>query len=483
EKKVAYKVAQELSMVDQQPGKEKNEKKNPIPISYSIIKTRIRRWKHLRQRIEGSEAGKEGWMKNRAEISRHINPGLCRPPTFPCKVHSFCMLHTGDLSAIDSQHHISNLEPSFLSSTVWRASGFCQWFEKGQQIHKGGRCGAAWARTRLSARPRAGGTRRSHRFPLRTRGGSSRCLCGNNTSTPLPAIVPAVRKASAAVIFLQGLGDTGPVMSVTLNMNIHRKMKLELSSRKCKIFDRARGGALSLYMALTTQQKPAGVTALSCWLPLRASFPQGLISGVNRVISILQCHGDLDPLCLVLQCCKAENLGKSSQCNLQNLWRHDAQFMSTGNDGYQARPCGEVHTSIIVEYKLFPVPDLETSDVRSVKMLGRTYIDCARRGQILLELQPLREKQEKFYFCDKFLSGGGGAEAAMEWGTGASGGGDGRALGLHPGPEGETGAAQAPARQQAGGSIRSDQISLNPETMKTETVKDAAELGVGDWVK
>lgn len=34
------------------------------------------------------------------------------------------------------------------------------------------------------------------------------------------------------------------------------------------------GGALSLYTALTTQQKLAGVVALSCWLPLRKSFPQ-----------------------------------------------------------------------------------------------------------------------------------------------------------------------------------------------------------------
>lgn len=34
------------------------------------------------------------------------------------------------------------------------------------------------------------------------------------------------------------------------------------------------GGALSLYTALTTQHKIAGVVALSCWLPLRSSFPQ-----------------------------------------------------------------------------------------------------------------------------------------------------------------------------------------------------------------
>lgn len=28
------------------------------------------------------------------------------------------MLHTGDLGAIDSEHHVSNLEPGFLSGAV-----------------------------------------------------------------------------------------------------------------------------------------------------------------------------------------------------------------------------------------------------------------------------------------------------------------------------------------------------------------------------
>ncbi|XP_042155095.1 acyl-protein thioesterase 1-like isoform X2 [Oncorhynchus tshawytscha] len=35
------------------------------------------------------------------------------------------------------------------------------------------------------------------------------CMCGNNMSLPLPAILPAAQKATAAVIFLHGLGDTG----------------------------------------------------------------------------------------------------------------------------------------------------------------------------------------------------------------------------------------------------------------------------------
>lgn len=35
----------------------------------------------------------------------------------------------------------------------------------------------------------------------------------------------------------------------------------------------SQGGALALYSALTFPQKLGGVVALSCWLPLRKSFP------------------------------------------------------------------------------------------------------------------------------------------------------------------------------------------------------------------
>ncbi|CAK6438825.1 unnamed protein product [Pipistrellus nathusii] len=172
-------------------------------------------------------------------------------------------------------------------------------------------------------------------------------MCGNSMSASLPA----ARKATAAVIFLHGLGDTGhgweeafarirrshikyicphaPVMPVTLNMNmamtswfdiiglspdsqedepgikhaaeyvktlIDQEVKNGIPSDRIVLGGFSQGGALSLYTALTTQQKLAGVTALSCWLPLRSSFPQGPISGVNRDIPILQCHGDADPL-------------------------------------------------------------------------------------------------------------------------------------------------------------------------------------------
>uniref|UniRef100_A0A8C5NZC5 Acyl-protein thioesterase 1 n=1 Tax=Jaculus jaculus TaxID=51337 RepID=A0A8C5NZC5_JACJA len=174
-------------------------------------------------------------------------------------------------------------------------------------------------------------------------------MCGSTTSAPLPVVVPAARKATAAVIFLHGLGDTehrwaeafavirswhikyicphAPVMPVTLNMNMampswfdiiglspdsqedesgikHAAENVKalidqengIPSNRIILGGFSQGGALSLYTALTTQQKLAGITALSCWLPPRSSFTLGPISGINREISILQCHGDSDPL-------------------------------------------------------------------------------------------------------------------------------------------------------------------------------------------
>ncbi|XP_068160177.1 acyl-protein thioesterase 1 [Antennarius striatus] len=176
-------------------------------------------------------------------------------------------------------------------------------------------------------------------------------MCGNNMSAPLPAIVPAARKATAAVIFLHGLGDTGygwaeafagiriphvkyicphaPTMPVTLNMRmnmpswfdiyglnpdadedeagikraseniealIKQEVKNGIPSHRIILGGFSQGGALSLYTALTSQQQLAGVVALSCWLPLRKAFPQASASSANKDMHLLQCHGDADPL-------------------------------------------------------------------------------------------------------------------------------------------------------------------------------------------
>lgn len=55
-------------------------------------------------------------------------------PTFPCKVYSFCVLRAGDLGAIDSQHHVSDLQPSFLSSAVCKKTDNKGLIEAGSQI-------------------------------------------------------------------------------------------------------------------------------------------------------------------------------------------------------------------------------------------------------------------------------------------------------------------------------------------------------------
>jgi len=174
-------------------------------------------------------------------------------------------------------------------------------------------------------------------------------MCGNSMS--LPAIVPAAKKATAAVIFLHGLGDTGhgwaeafigirlphvkyicphaPKMPVTLNMKmvmpswfdiyslsseaqedetgikrasenikglIDQEVKNGIPSHRIVLGGFSQGGALSLYTALTTHHKLAGVVGLSCWLPLRNSFPQACANSVNKDMHLLQCHGDADPL-------------------------------------------------------------------------------------------------------------------------------------------------------------------------------------------
>ncbi|XP_055490051.1 acyl-protein thioesterase 1-like [Leucoraja erinacea] len=176
-------------------------------------------------------------------------------------------------------------------------------------------------------------------------------MCGNNMSSPVPIIIPATKKATAAVIFLHGLGDTGhgwaeglstikiphvkyicpnaPTAPVTMNFNmtmsswfdifgltvdshedeggirkaadsvkemINVEVKNGIPSNRIILGGFSQGGALSLYTALTTHQRLGGVIGLSCWLPLRKSFPQAAADSPNKEIHVLQCHGEIDPL-------------------------------------------------------------------------------------------------------------------------------------------------------------------------------------------
>uniref|UniRef100_UPI00358F4113 acyl-protein thioesterase 1-like n=1 Tax=Myxine glutinosa TaxID=7769 RepID=UPI00358F4113 len=166
-----------------------------------------------------------------------------------------------------------------------------------------------------------------------------------------PVVVSALREATAAVIFLHGLGDTGhgwaemltsirvpyvkyicphaPLMPVTYNMKmtmpswfdicdrnadlredeagikasaenvkgmIEQEVQNGIPSRRIILGGFSQGGALALYTSLTTQRKLAGVVALSCWLPLHKSFPVAAVGMANGNTPILQCHGEEDPL-------------------------------------------------------------------------------------------------------------------------------------------------------------------------------------------
>ncbi|XP_006873302.1 PREDICTED: acyl-protein thioesterase 1-like [Chrysochloris asiatica] len=92
--------------------------------------------------------------------------------------------------------------------------------------------------------------------------------------------------------------DDNGIKEAAENVNavIDQEVKNGIPSNRIILGGFSQGGTLSLYTALITGQKLAGVIRLSCWLPLRSSFPQGPINRVNKAISILQCHGDCDPL-------------------------------------------------------------------------------------------------------------------------------------------------------------------------------------------
>ncbi|XP_044530440.1 acyl-protein thioesterase 1-like isoform X2 [Gracilinanus agilis] len=144
-------------------------------------------------------------------------------------------------------------------------------------------------------------------------------MCGNNMSAPLPAIVPAARKATAAVIFLHGLGDTGHgwaeafagmrsshvkyicphalVMPVTLNMKMAMPSWFDIIGLSPDSQEDEQGikQAAENIKALIDQEVKNGIPSHRIIL---GGFSQGggPIGGVNKDISILQCHGDSDPL-------------------------------------------------------------------------------------------------------------------------------------------------------------------------------------------
>uniref|UniRef100_A0AAY3ZZX0 Acyl-protein thioesterase 1 n=1 Tax=Denticeps clupeoides TaxID=299321 RepID=A0AAY3ZZX0_9TELE len=142
-------------------------------------------------------------------------------------------------------------------------------------------------------------------------------MCGNNMSAPLPAIVPAARKATAAVIFLHGLGDTGhgwaealagirtphvkyicphaPVMPVSLNMNMHMPSWFNIVGLSPDAAEDEPGikRAAENIKALIDQEVKNGIPSHRIVL---GGFSQPSSVVANKDVAVLQCHGEADPL-------------------------------------------------------------------------------------------------------------------------------------------------------------------------------------------
>ncbi|XP_003383491.1 PREDICTED: acyl-protein thioesterase 1-like [Amphimedon queenslandica] len=162
------------------------------------------------------------------------------------------------------------------------------------------------------------------------------------------AISEATSKQSATILFLHGLGDTGhgwcqligeikqpymslicptaPVMPVTLNSGMRMPSWFDLYSldkegrqdeegiraaaknvhdaieeiekggtptNRILLGGFSQGGSLAAFAGLTYPKPLAGLLLLSCWVPLHDSL-MNESNDVNKVIPILQCHGDSD---------------------------------------------------------------------------------------------------------------------------------------------------------------------------------------------
>lgn len=121
---------------------------------------------------------------------------------------------------------------------------------------------------------------------------------------------------------------------------------------------------------------------------LWASFPQGPISGLRRDVSILQCHGDLDPLVPLMSgaLLTAEKLKplvnpanvtfktyggmrhSSPQQRMMDIMQFVRQLLPPIDWHHCEALCRSAYQHRLLEDTLLPVPNLETSNVCSVKM-------------------------------------------------------------------------------------------------------------------
>jgi len=163
--------------------------------------------------------------------------------------------------------------------------------------------------------------------------------------------IPSKEKATASLIFLHGLGDTGhgwaeqfkdfgmkdvrcvcpnaAMNPVTLNMGmtmpswfdikslnpqgpedeagivaaskllkdlINKEVSDGIPAERIIIGGFSQGGAVAVYTAFATNVKIGGVVALSTWLPLNKKFTDSASVKYNTGVPVFQAHGEADPV-------------------------------------------------------------------------------------------------------------------------------------------------------------------------------------------
>ncbi|KAH9491711.1 acyl-protein thioesterase [Bulinus truncatus] len=221
--------------------------------------------------------------------------------------------------------------------------------------------------------------RTAFEFKKRFMGASS-----SHNMSPAAKVQPK-EKATASLIFLHGLGDTGhgwaeqfrelsfkhircvcphaPHKPVTLNGGLimpswfdirgldpssaEDEQGIKESSKELQqliakevsegipperiiIGGFSQGGAVALYTAFGTDTKIGGVLALSTWLPMNKYFTNASNAKYNTGVPVLQCHGTGDPLV-------SYRWGQATH-EIIKTFNPAAQFKSYSNMGHSSNP-------------------------------------------------------------------------------------------------------------------------------------------------
>uniref|UniRef100_A0A8K9XTV3 Acyl-protein thioesterase 1 n=1 Tax=Oncorhynchus mykiss TaxID=8022 RepID=A0A8K9XTV3_ONCMY len=138
-------------------------------------------------------------------------------------------------------------------------------------------------------------------------------MCGNNMSLPLPAIVPAALKATAAVsggclaakAFAGIQTPHSPFKPVTLNVGMTMPSWFDIIGLQTDAEEDEAGikHVSEKTKTLIDQEVKIGITSHRIVL---GGFSRASANSANKEMHVLQCHGEVDPL--------VPNL-----CNLSNI--------------------------------------------------------------------------------------------------------------------------------------------------------------------